>query len=84
MHGQELSSPAAFWLPGYLEVYFMDLSDNEERLVEKHKDLLDRQDNTISDSRIKRYQIQRKAIRDKLVEDFEWERKEANELADGG
>jgi hypothetical protein len=59
----------------------IQMPKTEDALLNLHSKLLDKQENTKSDSKIRVYQKTRKNIRDKLVEDFDYTRKEANQLS---
>lgn len=54
----------------------------ESALLERYKRLGRKIEKSISDSGIERAQIERKKIRDKLVEEHGWSRKKANELCE--
>lgn len=54
----------------------------ETALVNLHKDLAKKQSNQHSDSEISKLQHKRKEIRDTLVSEHDWTRREANKLTD--
>ena len=51
----------------------------EKALLSRYKELERKIDNSISDDTIEQAQIERKEIRDELVKQHGWARKEANE-----